>query len=62
MHDDDDRPRKAVAHEIGQKLDSLSIDDLSERIALLRSEIERLEAAKTAKQAALSAAGSIFKL
>lgn len=62
MHDDDDRPRKSPAHEIGQKLDALSVDDLSERIALLRGEIERLEAAKAAKQAALSAAGSIFKL
>lgn len=62
MHDDDDRPRKAPAHEIGQKLDSLSVDDLSERIALLHSEIARLEASRAAKQAALSAAGSIFKL
>lgn len=61
MRDDDDRPRKVVAHEIGQKLDTLSVDELTERVALLKSEIERLETAKTAKQAALSAAGSIFK-
>lgn len=61
MRDDDDRPRKVVAHEIGQKLDALSVDELTERVALLKSEIERLETAKAAKQAALSAAGSIFK-
>ncbi len=62
MDDDDFRPRRpSTTHEIGQKLDDLSIDDLAERIALLRVEIERLEAARTAKQSALSAAGSFFK-
>lgn len=61
MHDEDERPRKAPTHEIGQKLDVLSVDELTERIALLKGEIERLEAARSAKQAALSAAGSIFK-
>ena len=61
MHDDDERPRKAPTHEIGQKLDTLSVDELTDRVALLKQEIERLEAAKAAKQAALSAAGSIFK-
>ncbi|MCE4224628.1 DUF1192 domain-containing protein [Methylobacterium sp. C25] len=61
MHDEDFRPRKLASHEIGQKLDELSVGDLVERIALLRVEIERLEAAKTAKEAARNAAGSIFK-
>lgn len=61
MHDDDERPRRAATHEIGQKLDALSVDELTERVALLKAEIERLETAKTAKQAALNAAGSIFK-
>lgn len=53
--------RRAAAHEIGQKLDDLSVEELGERIALLRQEIERLEAARDAKQAAKSAAGSVFK-
>ena len=53
--------RRAAAHEIGQKLDDLSVEELGERIALLRREIERLEAARDAKQAAKSAAGSVFK-
>ena len=54
--------RTATAHEIGQKLDDLSLDDLDRRIEALRAEIERLEAARSAKQAALAAAGSIFRL
>lgn len=61
MHDDDSRPRRLATHEIGQKLDELSVGDLAERITLLRAEIERLEAARTAKEAARQAAGSIFK-
>ncbi|GJD59477.1 DUF1192 domain-containing protein [Methylobacterium dankookense] len=61
MRDDDDRPRKATAHEIGQRLDTLSVEDLAERIALLRQEIERLEAARQAKVAALGAADAFFK-
>ena len=49
-------------HRIGQGLDDLSIDDLDARLALLRREIERIEAVREAKQMALTAAGSIFKL
>ncbi|SDN99195.1 Uncharacterized small protein, DUF1192 family [Methylobacterium phyllostachyos] len=61
MRDDDDRPRKAVSHEIGQPLDTLSLSDLDERIALLRAEIARIEAARAAKQAAQGAADAFFK-
>jgi len=61
MRDDDDRPRKAVAHEIGQPLDTLSLFDLDARIALLREEIIRIEAARAAKQAAQDAADAFFK-
>ncbi|AIQ88782.1 MULTISPECIES: DUF1192 domain-containing protein [Methylobacterium] len=61
MRDDDDRPRKAVAHEIGQPLDTLSLGDLDARVALLRAEIARLEAARAAKQAAQGAADAFFK-
>ena len=59
--DEDDRPRKPASHEIGQKLDTLSVGDLAERIALLKSEIARLEATMAAKEAAKTAAGSVFK-
>jgi uncharacterized small protein (DUF1192 family) len=61
MRDDDDRPRKAVTHEIGQPLDTLSLSDLDERIGLLRAEIARIEAARAAKQAAQGAADAVFK-
>lgn len=59
--EDDDRPRKKISHEIGQDLSLLSLEELTERIALLRSEIERLEAASTKKRASKDAAASFFK-
>ena len=58
---EDDGPRAIVAHQIGQKLDELSIADFDDRIALLTTEIARLEQAKSAKQSALAAAGSVFR-
>ena len=61
MRDDDERPHKAVAHEIGQPLDTLSLSDLDARLALLRDEIARIEAARAAKQAAQGAADAFFK-
>ena len=63
MRDDDEtRPGSSPAHSVGAPLDTLSVTDLTERIALLRREIVRLEAARDAKNAARDAAGSIFKL
>lgn len=59
--EDDDRPRKKVSHEIGQDLSLLSVEELSARIALLSSEIDRLQAAVTKKRASKDAANSIFK-
>ena len=44
MIDDDDRPKKKIAHEIGQDLTLLSVEELDERVALLQEEIARLEA------------------
>jgi len=58
---DDDRPRPRPSHEIGQDLALLSVGELEERIALLKTEIARLEAARSAKAASRSAADSIFK-
>jgi uncharacterized small protein (DUF1192 family) len=59
--DDEDRPKKKVSHEIGQDLALLSVGELNERIALLKEEIERLQAAATSKQASRSAADKFFK-
>ena len=35
--EDDDKPRKKVSHEIGQDLSLLSVEELTERIALMNS-------------------------
>ncbi len=59
--DEDDRPKKKVAHEIGQDLTLLSVRELDERVALLQSEIARLEANKAGKQASRHAADQFFK-
>lgn len=48
-------------HELGQPLDALSVDELSERIALLRTEIARLEAARENKSASRTAADAFFR-
>jgi uncharacterized small protein (DUF1192 family) len=59
--EDDDRPRKKVSHDIGQDLSLLSVEELTERVALLSSEIERLQAAAAKKRASKDAANNIFK-
>lgn len=56
------KPKPILAHEIGQNVDDLSALELMERIALLRSEIERLEKAIQARQATRAAADSVFKI
>jgi uncharacterized small protein (DUF1192 family) len=59
--DDDDKPKKKVAHEIGQDLTLLSVEELKARVQLLRDEIRRLEADMTQKQASRTAADQFFK-
>ena len=59
--DEDDRPRKKITHEIGQDLSLLSVEELTERIALLTSEIGRLQEAAARKRASKDAASSFFK-
>ena len=49
--EDDDRPRKKITHEIGQDLSLLSVEELTERVALLKTEIARLDEAATKKRA-----------
>ena len=59
--DEEDRPKKKLVHEIGQDLTLLSVGELTERIALLKDEIARLEANMASKQASKSAADLFFK-
>jgi uncharacterized small protein (DUF1192 family) len=59
--EDEDRPKKKLAHEIGQDLTLMSVGELAERVALLKEEIARLEANMATKQASKSAADQFFK-
>jgi uncharacterized small protein (DUF1192 family) len=59
--DDEELPKKKIAHEIGQDLYLLSAEDLAERIALLKQEIGRLEAAMGKAAASRNAADQFFK-
>jgi uncharacterized small protein (DUF1192 family) len=58
---DDDLPKKKVVHEIGQDLYLISVENLAERIAILKQEIGRLEAAMAKAQASRKAADQFFK-
>lgn len=53
--------KKVATHEIGQPLDSLSVGELDERIALLQSEIRRVAEVRDAKAASKRAADAFFK-
>ncbi|MGT2435846.1 DUF1192 domain-containing protein [Bradyrhizobium betae] len=59
--EDDDRPRRKISHDIGQDLSLLSVEELTERVTLLKAEIARLEEAATRKRASRDAANSVFK-
>jgi uncharacterized small protein (DUF1192 family) len=61
IDDDDNKPKKKFAHEIGQDLSLLSVDELAARVALMRDEIARLEADMTQKRAKRAAADQVFK-
>lgn len=59
--DDDDRPQKKLQHDIGQDLSLLSLEELSERVGLLKTEIARLESAMMSKQASRQSADLFFR-
>jgi len=58
---EDDGPRRKTMHEIGQDLSLLSVDDLDERIMMLRAEIARIETALAKKRASRASADAFFK-
>ncbi len=60
IFDEDERP-KPTAHTVGEDLTTLSEDELAERIAILRGEIERIEAMLNSKRAGRDAASAFFK-
>jgi uncharacterized small protein (DUF1192 family) len=59
--DDDDKPKKKIAHEIGQDLSLLSVEELALRVQLMHDEINRLEADMAQKRAKRTAADQFFK-
>jgi uncharacterized small protein (DUF1192 family) len=59
--EEDDRPKKKIAHEIGQDLALLSVEELNDRIALLNGEVARLQGALASKRASRSVADQFFK-
>jgi uncharacterized small protein (DUF1192 family) len=61
VFDDDDRPKKKVAHEIGQELSLLSVEELALRIQLMQDEIKRLDTDIARKRDKRAAADQFFK-
>jgi uncharacterized small protein (DUF1192 family) len=59
--DEDDKPKKKIAHEIGQDLTLLSVEELGARVQILRDEIQRIEADMVQKRASRAAADQFFK-
>lgn len=59
---DDDKPITRPVHVVGMILDTLSVDELEERVAILGEEIDRLKLAIERKKASRDAADSVFKL
>ena len=58
---DDDEVKKPKGHEVGMNIDAMSVEELTDRIALLEGEIARLKAAIAARQRHKSEAASVFK-
>jgi uncharacterized small protein (DUF1192 family) len=59
---DADEPRKVIkTHEVGMPIDTMSVEELRERIFMLETEIERLREAIAQREKSKSAAASIFK-
>ena len=58
---DEERPQKKTVHEIGSDLSLLSVDELKERIELLKAEIARLESESATKASGRAAAENLFR-
>lgn len=58
----DDEPRKpASAHVVGQDISLMSVDELAQRVAMLKAEIERLEEERAKRGQTKSAAEALFR-
>lgn len=59
---DDDTTKKPRGHEVGMPIETMSVEELQDRISMLKAEIVRLEQAITARNKTKSEAESLFKL
>lgn len=58
---EDEERKRPTSHDVGMSLDTLSVEELEERITLLEGEIARLRAAIAAKSDSRKAAEAAFK-
>lgn len=58
---DEEPLKRARAHEIGQDLSLLSVEELRERIEVLKGEIARIEQELSQKGATKAAADALFR-
>ena len=58
---DEEPLKRARAHEIGQDLSLLSVEELETRITVLRDEISRIELELSQKGATRAAAAALFR-
>jgi uncharacterized small protein (DUF1192 family) len=57
----DEEIKKPKGHEVGMSIDSMSVEELQERIGMLEAEIARLKAGIDARGATRKAADAAFK-
>lgn len=62
MDFNDDEPKTVPAMTVGQVLDDFSVDELAERLKVLKAEILRVEAEIVNKKSTKSQAESVFKI
>ena len=66
MFEDENEPRRLRGAALGElareDLDGYAVDELEDRIAALKAEIDRTDARLQKKRAGLSAADSLFKI
>lgn len=58
---DDEAIKKPKGHEVGMMIDTMSVEELGDRIELLEGEIARLKLAIEVRDATRKAADSVFK-
>lgn len=62
MDDEADRPKKSQPIILGENIETLSIEEIEERITACEAEIERLRALLQTKHRSKDAADAVFKL